>query len=77
MSISYYLNEEAGWSLDVSELKRSIGEARGDCNPGAICVINPGNPTGQVLTRDNIENVIKFAKDEGLFILSDEVCFGD
>lgn len=71
--ISYYLNEESGWSLDVSELKRAIGEARGDCNPGAICVINPGNPTGQVLTRENIENTIKFAKDEGLFILSDEV----
>ena len=40
---------------------------------GAICVINPGNPTGQVLTRDNIEAVIHFAKEEGLFILADEV----
>lgn len=28
---------------------------------------------GQVLTRDNIENIIKFAKQENLFILADEV----
>lgn len=71
--ISYFLNEETGWSLEPHELKRSIGEARGDCNPGAICVINPGNPTGQVLTRENIEDVIRFAKEEGLFIMADEV----
>ena len=36
-------------------------------------MINPGNPTGQVLTRDNIESVIKFAYTEHLFIFADEV----
>lgn len=36
-------------------------------------VINPGNPTGQVLSRDNIEEIIKFAYKEQLFILADEV----
>lgn len=71
--VSYYLNEETGWSLEPAELRRSIGEARDKCNPGAICIINPGNPTGQVLTRENIEDVIRFAKEEGLFILADEV----
>ena len=29
---------------------------------------------GQVLPKENIEGIIKFAKEEGLFILSDEVC---
>lgn len=71
--ISYYLDEASGWSLGVPELRRAIGEARDKCNPGAICVINPGNPTGQVLTKQNIEDVIRFAKEEGLFILADEV----
>lgn len=32
-----------------------------------------GNPTGQVLTRDNIENIIKFAYENSLFIFADEV----
>ena len=36
-------------------------------------IINPGNPTGQVLTRQNLEAVIKFAYKEHLFLLADEV----
>ncbi len=38
-----------------------------------LVVINPGNPTGQVLSRDNIEQVIKFAHDNHLFLIADEV----
>lgn len=55
------------------DFQRSITEARKVCNPRAIVVINPGNPTGQVLSRKNIEEVIKFAYKEKLFILADEV----
>ena len=36
-------------------------------------MINPGNPTGQVLSYDNIKEIIQFAKDEGLFLMADEV----
>ncbi|KAF4529871.1 hypothetical protein B566_EDAN018108, partial [Ephemera danica] len=71
--IDYYLDEARDWALDISELERSIMEARKCCNPRAIVVINPGNPTGQVLTRENIQDVIKFAYKENLFILADEV----
>ncbi|BFZ19806.1 hypothetical protein BsWGS_22845 [Bradybaena similaris] len=71
--IGYYLNEEDNWALNVNELKRAVSEARAHCKPRAICIINPGNPTGQVLTRKNIEDIIKFAKEEHLFIMADEV----
>ena len=71
--IPYYLDEDNKWGLNVSELKRAIGEAKGKCKPRAICIINPGNPTGQVLSRKNIEDVIKFAHEEKLMLLSDEV----
>ena len=30
----------------MDELKRSLNEARPHCVPRALCVINPGNPTG-------------------------------
>ena len=30
--------------------------------------------TGQVLSYDNIQEIIQFAKEEGLFIMADEVC---
>ena len=71
--IKYYLNEEKNWALEYSELERAISDAKSECKPRAIVVINPGNPTGQVLTKSNIEDVIKFAKRNNLFILADEV----
>ncbi len=42
-------------------------------NVRSIVVINPGNPTGQVLTYNNIEEIIKFCYKEGILIIADEV----
>jgi len=71
--VGYYLDEDRNWALDPAELDRSINEAREKCDIRAIVIINPGNPTGQVLTRDNIVDIIKFAYKEKLFIFADEV----
>ncbi|XP_041986285.1 alanine aminotransferase 1-like [Aricia agestis] len=71
--VHYYLDEPRGWGLDVGELERSLTDAAKDTAVRAIVVINPGNPTGQVLTRENIEAVIKFAHAHRLFIFADEV----
>lgn len=46
VQINYYLNENNCWSLDINELQRALDEARQHCNPRALCIINPGNPTG-------------------------------
>lgn len=69
----YYLNEDDKWSLEVSELERVYKESQGSAAPRVLVVINPGNPTGQVLSRKNIEEVIKFAYKHNLFIMADEV----
>ncbi|XP_008560719.1 alanine aminotransferase 1 [Microplitis demolitor] len=71
--IGYYLDEDNKWALDTSELERAYNEAKKTCNPRVLVVINPGNPTGQVLTRTNIESIIRFAQKNRLFILADEV----
>merc|ERR1711962_1632624 len=71
--IGYYLNEDRNWAMDMEELERSLAEAKQVCDPKAIVIINPGNPTGSVLSRDNIENIIKFAHREKLFVFADEV----
>lgn len=39
----------------------------------AICVINPGNPTGKVLTRDEMKLIVDIALAHDLFIIADEV----
>ena len=71
--VGYYLDEKRNWALDPQELQRAIKDGKKKCDVRAIVVINPGNPTGQVLTRANIESVIKFAYAEHLFIFADEV----
>ncbi|XP_055929839.1 alanine aminotransferase 2-like isoform X2 [Argiope bruennichi] len=71
--ISYYLNEEKQWALDVSELQRAINESKPYCDPKVLVIINPGNPGGFVMSRTDIESIIKFAYEENLFIMADEV----
>ncbi|KAK7867733.1 hypothetical protein R5R35_002240 [Gryllus longicercus] len=71
--VGYYLDESKGWGLTIEELKRAINDTQGKCKPRALVVINPGNPTGQVLTKQNIQEIIKFANEEGLILLADEV----
>lgn len=71
--VDYYLDEENKWGLNRAELQRAYDQAKKTCNPRALVIINPGNPTGQVLTRANIEEIIRFAYDNKLIILADEV----
>ncbi len=39
----------------------------------AICIINPGNPTGKVLTKDEMKLIVDIALAHDLFIIADEV----
>lgn len=71
--VGYYLNEDKNWSLDVDELERAYQASLETCEPRAICIINPGNPTGQALTEENMKNIVKWAYSKKLFILADEV----
>lgn len=71
--VSYYLDEDHDWRLEISELERSYLEASSKCDIRVIVVINPANPTGAVLSRDNICQVIQFAKKHNLMIIGDEV----
>ncbi|XP_015209551.2 alanine aminotransferase 2-like [Lepisosteus oculatus] len=71
--VPYHLSEEQGWDMQVNELRRALQTARGHCSPRALYIINPGNPTGHVQSRESIEEVIRFAAEEKLFLLVDEV----
>ena len=55
----YYLNEDRNWAFTTEELERSLREAKKDGKSvKAIVIINPGNPTGAILTHENIKIVI-------------------
>ncbi|OMH86140.1 putative alanine aminotransferase, mitochondrial [Zancudomyces culisetae] len=73
-AVSYYLQEQKEWGLDINGLKTSVSEARAKgIEVRALVIINPGNPTGSVLTLENMEQVVRFCEDEGLVLLADEV----
>ena len=72
--VQYYLNEDQDWGLSVDGLKKSVDEARAKgVDVRALAIINPGNPTGQCLTEENIREIIDFAQKEKLVLLADEV----
>ncbi|KAI0979572.1 hypothetical protein GJ496_002484 [Pomphorhynchus laevis] len=71
--VNYPLNEDQDWGIDESSLQETFDEAKKHCNPKAIVVINPGNPTGQVLLKKDVEAVIRFAHKNRLLIMADEV----
>ncbi|XP_034470651.1 alanine aminotransferase 2-like isoform X2 [Hippoglossus hippoglossus] len=71
--VPYYLSERQGWELQVEELQQALDSAKGVCNPMALYVINPGNPSGHVQSRKSMQEVIRFVSEKRLFLLADEV----
>lgn len=72
--VSYFLDEQNGWGLSVDELQRAVSEARAKgLNPRALVLINPGNPTGQVLSPEGVRAVAQFCAEQRLVLLADEV----
>uniref|UniRef100_A0A7N2N009 Aminotransferase class I/classII large domain-containing protein n=2 Tax=Quercus lobata TaxID=97700 RepID=A0A7N2N009_QUELO len=68
----YYLNEATGWGLEVSSLKKQFGAAKSQgIIVGALNVINPRNPTGQVPGEENQRDIAEFCR-KGLVLLANE-----
>ena len=72
--VNYYPDEDAGWTLCKTELERSYAEAKNSgIDVRCIVVINPCNPTGAILDRESIADVVDFAEAHELAIIADEV----
>ena len=59
---------EGKWAPDLKQLEEMV-------NPGTkmIALNYPNNPTGKVLDGKTMERIVSIAKDNGLYLLSDEV----
>lgn len=72
--VPYQLNESKGWALSLESLKSAVKEARLEGkHVRALVFINPGNPTGQCLSQSNLEELVKFAYEEKIVLMADEV----
>ena len=72
--VGYFLDERQNWDLNIQELERSLAEARKNgVNVVGFVLINPGNPTGQVLSKRAVQDVLRFCARHKLVLLADEV----
>ncbi|WIA19014.1 hypothetical protein OEZ85_003676 [Tetradesmus obliquus] len=72
--VPYMLDEDKNWAMDMASLQAAVKQARADGKAvRGLVFINPGNPTGQCLSYDNLKELIKFAYDEKIVLMADEV----
>ena len=72
--VGYFLDEEKNWDLNLEELERSLKEATDNgVDVRGLVLINPGNPTGQVLSESAVQDIVKFCAKHNLVLLADEV----
>ena len=57
-----------GWRLDLDQLFDAATE-----RTHGIFINSPSNPTGWTATREELEAILDFARERGLFIIADEV----
>jgi alanine transaminase len=72
--VPYYLDESKNWGTDLEAIKTAYQKALDEgTDVRAIVIINPGNPTGASLSKDDVKAVIEFAAEKKLVVMADEV----
>jgi aspartate/methionine/tyrosine aminotransferase len=68
----FRLRVEGGrWTLDLDELESAVGH-----RTKVIMVCNPNNPTGHVLTADEMDAIVRAAERVGAWLVCDEIYRG-
>ena len=53
--VGYYLDEENAWSINMDHLETQLADAIAKgIKVNGFVLINPGNPTGQVLSKEAV-----------------------
>ncbi len=65
------LSPESGWRIDPNQLEAAVEQ-----ETRMIVVCNPNNPTGLILSEEEITVLIAQAERVGAWLLVDEVCAG-
>ncbi len=62
---------KAGWKLDMALLEDMIQP-----DTKLICINTPNNPIGYTLTREEMDQITRLARQHGIYVFSDEVYKG-
>lgn len=66
-----WLREEWGWRLDIATLRAAV-----TAKTKLVCICNPNNPTGQILSAAEVLDVATLIEGQGGWLLADEVYRG-
>ena len=66
--VYYDLKENDGWKIDFDQLRTRISK-----KTKMIVICTPSNPTGAVLTLDELERLSEICNEHDIFLLSDEI----
>jgi len=68
-TVEYRLDPNDGWSIDIEDLKSKMND-----RVKLLVLINPNNPTGNVITQNELDKIIELASEyENCTIISDEI----
>jgi aspartate/methionine/tyrosine aminotransferase len=68
-SNTYRMNPYNNWHPDLRELEQKVKSHKAIVG---ILIINPDNPTGFVYPVEALQNIVRIAKENDLFVISDE-----
>jgi len=66
-----WLHAERGWTIALDALRLAV-----NARTRVICVCQPNNPTGQILSQGEVAEIVRVADRHGTWILADEVYRG-
>jgi len=67
----FHLREENDWAPDLDELEAQLGS-----RTRVIALCNPNNPTGAILSREQMERIVSLARQYDCYLLADEIYLG-
>ena len=68
---AFHLREDRGWAPDLPELDAVVSQ-----RTKLIAVCNPNNPTGYILSQEEMDAIVSAADRVGAWLLADEVYSG-
>ncbi len=63
----YPLQKENNFEMDVTDFLSTIGR-----NTDLIVLCNPNNPTSSLISRDDMEQIVKYCRYRGTYVMVDE-----
>jgi aspartate/methionine/tyrosine aminotransferase len=67
----FYLSEDRDWGIDLAEIESQMTD-----KTKMIVICNPNNPTGSVLSDEEMRSIANIADKYGAWVMSDEIYRG-